>query len=180
MRARNGPSVYTVGHSNRPIEGFLGLLEAHGIRMVADVRTIPRSRHNPQFNQDELKKSLAAVRIRYRHLKALGGLRHAAKDSVNLGWRNLSFRGFADYMQTDEFARGIELLETIARKQPTAVMCAEGNPWRCHRSLIADALTKRKWRVLEISSRRTARPHKLTPFLRMRKGRLVYPAAPVV
>jgi uncharacterized protein (DUF488 family) len=95
---------------------------------------------------------------------------------VNEGWRNLSFRGFADYMQTEEFDRGLEQLERIAGRQPTAIMCAEGNPWRCHRSLIADALTKRKWKVLEISSRKTARPHKLTQFLRMRKGRLVYPA----
>ena len=168
--------VYTIGHSNRPIEDFLALLEAHGIKKVVDVRTIPRSRHNPQFDQDELKPSLAGARIGYRHLKALGGLRHALRDSVNTGWRNLSFRGFADYMQTEDFDRGLELLEGIARKQPTAIMCAEGNPWRCHRSLIADALTKRKWKVLEISSRKTARPHKLTPFLKVRDGRLVYPA----
>ncbi|MBN2465518.1 DUF488 domain-containing protein [candidate division WOR-3 bacterium] len=169
-------TVYTVGHSTRPIGDFLDLLEAHGIKKVVDVRTIPKSRHNPQFNQDELKRSLADARIGYRHLKVLGGLRHALRDSVNTGWRNLSFRGFADYMQTEEFDRGIELLETIARKQPTAIMCAEGNPWRCHRSLIGDALAKRKWQVLEISSRKAARPHRLTPFLRMRKGRLVYPA----
>lgn len=170
--------MYTIGHSNRPIEDFLSLLEAHGIDKVVDVRTIPKSRHNPQFNQQEIRKSLARAGIGYRHLKALGGLRHALHDSVNMGWRNLSFRGFADYMQTDEFVLGLELLETIARKEPTAIMCAEGNPWRCHRSLIGDALTKRKWQVLEISSRKTARPHKLTPFLRVRKGRLVYPAIP--
>lgn len=154
------------------------MLQAHGIELVADVRTIPKSRHNPQFNQEELRKSLADAGIQYRHLKALGGLRHAQDDSVNVGWRNLSFRGFADYMQTEEFDHGLELLEAIARKQPTAIMCAEGNPWRCHRSLIADALIKRKWRVLEISSRKTARPHRLTPFLRVRKGRLVYPETP--
>ena len=164
-----------VGHSNRPIEDFLALLQAHGINSVVDVRTIPKSRHNPQFNQEELRKSLARAGIRYRHLEALGGLRHALRDSANMGWRNLSFRGFADYMQTGEFDHGLELLEATASKQPTAIMCAEGNPWRCHRSLIADALTKRKWQVLEISSRKTARPHKLTPFLRVRKGRLVYP-----
>ena len=172
------PVVYTIGHSNRPIEDFLALLEAHGIKKVVDVRTIPRSRHNPQFNQDELRRSLARAGIAYRHLKALGGLRHALPDSVNKGWRNLSFRGFADYMQTEEFDQGLESLEAIASKQPTAIMCAEGNPWRCHRSLIADALTKRKWQVLEISSRKTARPHRLTSFLRVRKGRLVYPEIP--
>ncbi len=180
MEENSRPVVYTIGHSNRPIEDFLALLEAHGIKKVVDVRTIPRSRHNPQFNQDELKRSLVGARIGYRHLKALGGLRHALHDSVNTGWRNLSFRGFADHMQTEDFDQGLELLEGIARKQPTAIMCAEGNPWRCHRSLIADALTKRKWKVLEISSRKTARPHKLTPFLRMRKGRLVYPAEAAV
>jgi len=175
MEENHKPVVYTIGHSNRPIADFLALLEAYGVRKVVDVRTIPKSRHNPQFNQEELRKSLARAGIRYRHLKALGGLRHALRDSVNMGWRNLSFRGFADYMQTEEFDHGLELLEAIARRQPTTVMCAEGNPWRCHRSLIADALTKRKWQVLEISSRKTARPHKLTPFLRVRKGRLVYP-----
>lgn len=170
------PTVYTIGHSNRSIGDFLELLGAHGIRKVVNVRTIPKSRHNPQFNEEELRKSLKEAGIGYRHLKALGGLRHSLHDSVNMGWRNLSFRGFADYMQTEEFDRGLGFLEAIARNQPTAIMCAEGMPWRCHRSLIADALTKRKWRVLEISSRRTARPHKLTPFLRVRKGRLVYPA----
>jgi uncharacterized protein (DUF488 family) len=180
MIANVRPAVYTIGHSTRPIGDFVALLEAHGIKKVVDVRTIPKSRHNPQFNQEELRKSLAAAGIAYRHLKALGGLRHALQDSVNTGWRNLSFRGFADYMQTEEFDRGLELLETIARKQPTAIMCAEGNPWRCHRSLIGDALVKRKWQVLEISSRKTARPHKLTPFLRVRKGRLVYPAEAAV
>jgi uncharacterized protein (DUF488 family) len=180
VKSRIRTAVYTIGHSTRTIGDFLALLEAHGIRKVVDVRTIPKSRHNPQFNQDELKKSLAEAGIGYRHLKALGGLRHAAKDSVNLGWRNLSFRGFADYMQTDEFDQGLAELEVLARKQPTAIMCAEGNPWRCHRSLIADALTKRKWQVFEISSRRTARPHTPTPFLRMRRGRLVYPTEPAV
>ncbi len=178
MVVKSRPAVYTIGHSNRRIEDFLALLQAHGVKKVVDVRTIPKSRHNPQFNQDELKKSLARAGIAYRHLKNLGGLRHALPDSVNTGWRNLSFRGFADYMQTEEFDFGIELLEGIARKQPTAIMCAEGNPWRCHRSLIADALTKRKWQVLEISSRRTARLHRLTSFLRVRRGRLVYPGLP--
>jgi len=176
MRANSELSIYTIGHSNRTIQEFLALLEAHGIGKLVDVRTIPRSHHNPQFNQDELRNSLAEAGIRYRHLKALGGLRHSRRDSVNLGWDNLSFRGFADYMQTEEFARGLEHLEIIARKHSTAIMCAEAVPWRCHRSLIADALTKRKWQVLEIQSRRTARRHKLTPFLRVRKGKLVYPA----
>jgi len=176
---RRKPVVYTIGHSTRPIGDFLALLQAHGVRQVADVRTIPRSRHNPQFNQDELRKSLADAGIGYRHLKAVGGLRHAARDSVNLGWRNISFRGFADYMQTEEFAQGLGQLEDLARRRVTAIMCAEGNPWRCHRSLIADALTKRGWQVMEISSRRTARLHRLTPFLRVRAGRLTYPELPV-
>jgi uncharacterized protein (DUF488 family) len=171
------PVIYTIGHSTRATKQFIDILNAHGIKKIVDVRTVPKSRHNPQFNQDELRKSLTDVKIRYEHLKSLGGLRHTKKDSLNLGWENASFRGFADYMQTDPFARGLERLTKIAQKQPTAIMCAEAVPWRCHRSLIADALTKRKWRVLHIQSKKTARPHKVTPFLRKRADKLIYPKA---
>ena len=142
-----------------------------------DVRTIPRSRHNPQFTRTVLSPSLRDAKIRYRHLKALGGLRNARTDSINLGWRNASFRGYADYMQTEDFAAGLERLEQLAARRPTAIMCAEALPWRCHRSLIADALTVARWRVLHIQSRKTARPHKRSPFLRVRSGRLLYPRA---
>jgi uncharacterized protein (DUF488 family) len=176
MRKKSAkPVIYTIGHSTRTTKRFIDILHAHGIKKIVDVRTIPKSRHNPQFNQDELRASLAGVKIRYEHLKSLGGLRHAIKNSINLGWENASFRGFADYMQTDSFSRGLERLEKIAQKQTTAIMCAEAVPWRCHRSLIADALTKKKWLVLHIQSGKTVRPHKVTSFLRKRAGKLIYP-----
>lgn len=169
------PIIFTVGHSTRPIDEFITLLRVHGIQEIADVRSIPMSRHNPQFNADVLKRSLRAGRIRYRHLKKLGGLRHAKKDSINLGWRNASFRGFADYMATPDFSKGLEALAKIAATRTTAIMCAEAVPWRCHRSLIADALTKRGWVVQDIMNPTTAAKHRLTSFLRVRKGQLMYP-----
>jgi len=169
-------TVYTIGHSTRGARQFIELLRAHGVKHLVDVRTIPRSRHNPQFNGPILARSLRAAKIGYRHVKALGGLRHARPDSINLGWRNASFRGFADYMQTQGFVASLARLEQLAARRSTAIMCAEALPWRCHRSLIADALTVARWRVLHIQSRQTARLHKRTPFLRMRSGRLVYPA----
>jgi uncharacterized protein (DUF488 family) len=147
------------------------------VEQVVDIRTIPRSRHNPQFGRLALSRSLRGVKIGYRHLKALGGLRHARPDSINLGWRNASFRGYADYMQTGEFAAGLTHLVQLAGRRPTAIMCAEALPWRCHRSLIADALTVARWRVLHIQSRTIARPHRRTSFLRVSSGRLVYPSA---
>lgn len=168
-------TLYTIGHSTRPMRELIELLRAHGVEQVVDVRTIPKSRHNPQFNRPALARSFHAVKIVYRHVKALGGLRHPRPDSINLGWRNASFRGFADYMQTQDFAAGLVRLEQLATRRPTAIMCAEAVPWRCHRSLIADALTVARWRVLHIQSRRTARPHRRTPFLRVRSGRLLYP-----
>lgn len=176
-RSRSAGTLYAVGHSTRSTRELLELLRAHGVEQVVDVRTIPRSRHNPQFNGPALARSLRAAGLRYRHLKALGCLRHARPDSVNLGWRNASFRGYADYMQTEDFAAGLARLEQVAARRPTVIMCAEALPWRCHRSLIADALTVARWRVLHIQSRKTARPHKRTPFLRVRSGRLVYSRA---
>ena len=170
-------TLYTIGHSTRTARELIELLRAHEVEQVVDVRTIPRSRHNPQFTRLVLSRSLRAAKIGYRHLKALGGLRHARLDSVNLGWRNASFRGYADYMQTEDFAVGLERLEQLAARRPTAILCAEALPWRCHRSLIADALTVVRWRVLHIQSRKTARPHRRTPFLRVRSGRLVYPGS---
>jgi uncharacterized protein (DUF488 family) len=166
--------IYTIGHSSRSIEEFIELLKAHEIQKIIDVRTIPRSRHNPQFNQDALKASLTKAKIGYRHLKELGGLRHAKKDSINTGWENASFRGYADYMQTEDFWKGIEKLEKIAEKHKCAIMCAEAVPWRCHRSLIADALTYRKWKVFHIQSRKTAKKHKKTSFLKVKKNVFVY------
>jgi len=168
-------TLYTIGHSTRNARELIELLRAHGVKQVVDVRTIPKSRHNPQFNRPALSRALRAVKIGYRHVKALGGLRHARPDSTNLGWRNASFRGYADYMQSEDFAAGLARLEQLASRRPTAIMCAEAVPWRCHRSLIADALTVARWRVLHIQSRHTARPHKRTTFLRERSGRLLYP-----
>src|ERR1035437_3662957 len=147
------PSIFTSGHSTRQIDEFIKLLQTYDVEVVVDVRTIPKSRHNPQFNEEELKQSLRQVHIRYKHLKKLGGLRHTTKHSINLGWRNASFRGYADYMATAEFAEGLEALMKIARLRTTVIMCAEAVPWRCHRSLIADALTKKGWVVLDIMSR---------------------------
>ena len=151
-------TLYTIGHSTRTMRQLVDLLRAHGVEQVVDVRTIPKSRHNPQFNRPALSRALHAVKIGYRHVKALGGLRHARPDSVNLGWRNASFRGHADYMQSEDFATGLARLERLATRRPTAIMCAEAVPWRCHRSLIADALTVARWRVVHIQSRHTVRP----------------------
>jgi len=180
MRANNttmsaAPVVFTIGHSNRSLEELVRMLRAHGVERLVDVRTVPRSRHNPQFNRETLSKALRNRRIRYRHMKSLGGLRHARKDSVNTGWRNASFRGYADYMQTPEFAAALERLIDLADEKSTAIMCAEAVPWRCHRSLIADALIIRGQEVRDIMSATNARQHKLSPMAKVRRGRLTYP-----
>lgn len=167
--------LWTIGHSTRPIDEFLGLLQTYGIRLLIDVRTVPRSRFNPQFNSDTLAKSLADARIGYLHTAALGGLRQAKKDSINLGWRNLSFRGYGDYMQTDAFWTALEELMTYGAKQHVAIMCAEAVPWRCHRSLIADALLSRGWTVRHIMSATKSDEHRLTSFAMIEHGRLTYP-----
>jgi uncharacterized protein (DUF488 family) len=166
--------IYTIGHSNRSLSYFMDLLQAFEIEMIVDIRTIPRSRRNPQFNQKELKRDLKKEKIRYVHLEKLGGLRHAKKDSVNTGWENLSFRGFADYMQTEGFEEGLDELIELALESRCALLCAEAVPWRCHRSLIADALTLKKWKVYHIQSKKTAKPHELTPFLHRKRGVLIY------
>ena len=168
--------MLTVGHSTRAIEDFIRLLQANGVNCVADVRTIPRSRHNPQFNQDCLPRSLSQAGIEYVHLAGLGGLRHTTRQSQNLGWRNESFRGFADYMQTREFQKTLAVLIRLASKQRIAVMCAEAVPWACHRSLIADALVVRGIRVKHILSLSHCEPHSLTSFAKTRGLRVTYPA----
>ena len=168
-------AVFTIGHSTRSIEEFIGLLNAYGVNRVIDVRTIPRSRHNPQFNRETLKASLQAAKIGYTNVKKLGGLRHPKPDSMNLGWRNSGFRGFADYMQTPEFEAALERAIKLAKTKPSALMCAEAVPWRCHRSLIADALVVRKIPVKHIVSAARAQPHKITPFAQVRASRITYP-----
>src|SRR5665213_3343234 len=170
------PLIFTIGHSTHSIDEFFELLKINGVKEVVDVRSIPMSGHNPQFNTDTLKESLQQAHIKYKHLKKLGGLRHSKKDSINLGWRNVSFRGFADYMATPEFSEGLEALVKISNMRETVIMCAEAVPWRCHRSLIADALIKKGWFVRDIMSRTSATKHRLTPFLKVRKGQLIYPA----
>ncbi|MGA9885739.1 MAG: DUF488 domain-containing protein [Candidatus Acidiferrales bacterium] len=173
-------SVFSVGHSTRPIAEFIELLHAQGVKQIIDIRTIPKSRHNPQFNSDALASALRAAKIRYVHLKELGGLRHARKDSVNLGWRNASFRGFADYMQTPEFAAALDRAIELARQRPSALMCAEAVPWRCHRSLVADALLVRGARVLHIISKAEPKPHALTPYAHVRGKHITYPSETVL
>lgn len=173
---RKRPLVLTIGHSTRPLGVFIGLLKAHGVKRLVDVRTIPRSRHNPQFNRDRLASALRRAGITYLHIKALGGLRHAQADSVNTAWRNASFRGFADYMQTQEFASSLRQLMKLAKSKQTAIMCAEAVPWRCHRSMIADALLARSYPAEEIASLTTRRPHRLTPWALIQGTRLTYPS----
>ena len=173
---RNPPTIFTIGHSTHPVERFIELLQAQGVAQLIDIRTIPRSRRNPQFNSDALRASLGAANLRYRHLKALGGLRHPRPDSINLGWRNAGFRGYADYMQTAEFAAALQCVIELAEHCPTALMCAEALPWRCHRSLLADALTARGLRVLEIISFAEPHEHTLPLFARVRSGQITYPA----
>jgi uncharacterized protein (DUF488 family) len=168
--------VSTVGHSTRPIEDFVHILEAHGLRRLVDVRTIPRSRRNPQFNLENLSTSLHKARIDYRHLPGLGGLRRPRKDSINTGWRNASFRGYADYMQSPEFGQSLNALIELASEVPTAIMCAEAVPWRCHRSLIADALVARGIPAMEILSATKSQPHALTSFAKMEGQQVTYPA----
>ena len=167
--------VLTVGHSTRPLETFLELLKAHDVRRLVDVRTVPRSRHNPQFNKESLPESLAAVGIKYVHMPGLGGLRHPRRDSPNTGWRNTGFRGFADYMQTPEFEKNLEELLDLARRQRLAIMCAEAVPWRCHRSLIANALAVRGIQVEHIASATRRNQHALTPWARVEGLRITYP-----
>jgi uncharacterized protein (DUF488 family) len=168
--------VYTIGHSTRSAEAFVALLEAHGVTRLADVRTVPRSRHNPQFNGDTLAATLTSHGIGYARLPGLGGFRKTSPDSPNAGWRNLSFRGYADYMQTAEVASHLASLIAQARDETVAVMCAEAVPWRCHRSLIADALVVRGIRVLEIAGETKTTEHKLTPFAKVDGTTLRYPA----
>jgi uncharacterized protein (DUF488 family) len=167
--------VCTIGHSNRTIEEFIGLLKQNGVACVLDIRTVPKSRHNPQFGQDILPVSLSAAGIGYRHLAGLGGLRRPHKDSRNAGWRNTSFRGYADYMQTDEFAQNVDAVAALARTTPCALMCAEAVPWRCHRSLVADALLLRDIPVEHIIGPQKRRPHTLTPFARVEGRHIIYP-----
>ena len=178
MRKHASPApivVLTIGHSTRPIETFLELLKKPDVESLVDVRTIPRSRHNPQFNQESLPEPLAAAGIKYVPMPGLGGLRHPRPDSPNTGWRNDSFRGFADYMQTSEFEAHLQKLLGLAARARLAIMCAEAVHWRCHRSLIADALSAWGVQVEHISSVKRRNPHTLTPWARIDGVHVTYP-----
>jgi uncharacterized protein (DUF488 family) len=175
-KVKSPPIVLTIGHSTRTLDEFIALLKAHAVTLVLDVRTIPRSRHNPQFNEDSLPDSLKKAGIGYEHMPGLGGLRHAKRDSLNDAWRNASFRGYADYMQTPEFAKQIEEVIQLAKEHRIALMCAEAVPWRCHRSLIGDALTVRGIRTEDVMTLTQRRVHTLTPFAHVRGSTVTYPA----
>ena len=168
--------IHTIGHSTRPFDEFVAVLRAHAIEAVADVRTVPKSRHNPQFHIDALTRTLPEAGLGYVHLRALGGLRHARPNSPNAGWRNASFRGYADYMQTPEFAAGLAELLALAAEKRTVIMCAEAVPWRCHRSLVGDALLVRGHEVTDIYDERTAKPERLTSFAVVDGLEVTYPA----
>ena len=168
-------AVFTIGHSTLPGERFNAILNAYAIETLADIRTIPRSRRNPQFNEDALPETLRAAHIDYVHIAALGGLRHTHKDSPNKGWRNESFRGYADYMQTEAFRDALDSLIELSKRQRVALMCAEAVPWRCHRSLVSDALSVRGIPVIEILSESSFSLHKLTSFARVSGTDITYP-----
>ena len=175
-----GPVIYTIGHATHPIDEFIRILAAHGVETIVDVRTIPRSRHNPQFNRETLPGSLAAAGIGYVHGSGLGGLRRPRGTELNAGWRNASFRGYADYMQTPEFAEALTGLIESARSSRTAIMCAEAVPWRCHRSLVADALVARGIAVEHIMSAAARKPHTLTPFAKVDGDSITYPTETLI
>jgi uncharacterized protein (DUF488 family) len=181
MAPKNRPKiVLTIGHSTRTLEDFIEMLKAHRVELLVDVRTIPRSRRNPQFNRETLPAAVQEARIGYRHMKELGGLRHARRDSPNTAWRNASFRGYADYMLEPEFDAALDQLIALATQKRTAVMCAEAVPWRCHRSMIADALLARGIPVEHIVSSKRTEPHHVTEFAQVEGERVTYPGEPLL
>jgi uncharacterized protein (DUF488 family) len=169
--------IFTIGHSTHSIEEFIQMLRVNGTTYVVDVRTVPRSRHNPQFSENELSDSLAEANVGYQRLKELGGLRHspAGTESINGAWRNTSFRNYADYMQTAEFKHGVETLIDVSRTETVVIMCAEAVPWRCHRSLIGDALLARHVPVQDIMSPASTKPHHMTDFAKVEGQQVWYP-----
>ena len=171
--------IFSIGHSTRSIDDFIGLLRAHRVNEVADIRSIPRSRHNPQFEESALARSLRSADIEYVRIPSLGGLRRPRSDSPNDGWRNKSFRGYADYMATPGFACGLEELVELERTHgPVAMMCAEAVPWRCHRSLVADALVVRGEHVEHILDLGPTQTHRLNPMARVEDGHIIYSKPP--
>lgn len=169
-------TIYTLGHSTRQLDELVDILEQFDIRFLADVRSIPQSRYNPQFNSDSFSEQLKKHGITYRHIAELGGLRHTRNDSPNTGWRNAAFRGYADYMQTDDFNRAVDDLLDKAAETTTAVMCAEAVPWRCHRTLLSDALLVRDVEVVHILDKNQTRPATLTDFAEVNGTDITYPS----
>jgi len=170
--------IFSIGHSTRPLAQFVALLRAYSIHTLVDIRSIPRSRRNPQYDQVALQQAIQADGLVYKHLAALGGHRRTREDSPNAGWRNPAFRGYADYMQTEAFEQGLcELLEVNRVAGPIAMMCSEAVPWRCHRSMVADALVARGTSVLHILGPSRARAHRLNPIARIEGAVLSYPEA---
>jgi uncharacterized protein (DUF488 family) len=170
--------IYTIGHSTRTLDELIDILRHYRIEQLIDVRTVPKSRHTPQFNAENLIAELPDAGIAYQHLAKLGGLRHAGKDSINTAWRNASFRGYADYMQTDAFREGLEELIALASEKLTAIMCAEAVPWRCHRSMIGDALLIREIEVIDIFDEKKTQAEKLTDFAHIDGLVITYPGEP--
>ena len=168
-------TIFTIGHSTHPLKEFIDILKHYAITHLIDIRTIPRSRYNPQFNEARLTASLKKQGIQYTHMSGLGGLRHAKADSINTGWHNASFRGYADYMQTEEFNKNIDDLIEMAHEDQIAIMCAESLPWRCHRSLVSDALLIKGIDVEDIFSMTSKKPHTLTSFARVKGKKITYP-----
>jgi uncharacterized protein (DUF488 family) len=169
------PVIYTIGHSTRTLEEFVELLKSCGISLLVDVRTVPRSRHNPQFNKETLPASLKPHGIRYIHMPEIGGLRHPKRDSINLAWENSGFRGYADYMQTQEFTDNLLKIVALARENCLALMCAEALPWKCHRNLLSDALVVRHIKVEHIISKDSTINHQLTEFAHVEGTKITYP-----
>lgn len=175
MNEKSRLVIYTIGHSTHLLDEFIEILKHFEIHEVVDIRTLPRSQHNPQFNFETFPPVLRRKHVGYHHMKDLGGLRHAKKDSINNAWENASFRGFADYMQTEEFKDALQKLIELAHKKNVVIMCSEAVPWRCHRSLIADALLVRNINVLDIFSKTEVKEHTLTPWAKVTGKEITYP-----
>ena len=175
MAKEHESTVFTIGHSTRTLEEFIQLLKTYSVKVLVDVRTVPRSRHNPQFNKETLPASLKSSGVKYIHMPEIGGLRRPKCDSVNLAWRNMSFRGYADYMQTREFTDNLLKIMALARENCLALMCAEALPWRCHRSLISDALVVRHVKVQHIISAASTIMHELNEMAQVEGTKITYP-----
>ena len=174
LSSENKKIIYTIGHSTRSLEEFIRLLSSFNIQLVVDIRSFPGSKKFPQYNKESLSESLVQYGISYQHFPGLGGRRKALKDSKNVAWRNEAFRGYADYMESDNFKKEIIRLEEIALQKVIAYMCSEAVWWRCHRSLVSDYLKYRGWLVLHIMGENKAQEHPYTSAAKIVNGKLDY------